>query len=127
LRAKVSAAIAPRKVDLAVDSVGGVLFAQVVALLGYGGKISVVGRSAGPVPEFNTGTLFFRRNRIGGVAVGDYTAESARAAWTAIVRRMAEAGARPIVDNVFPFDQVGAAFARLAQGPMGKVVVLVAG
>ena len=127
LRAKVSAAIAPQKVDLAVDNVGGALFAQVVALLGYAGKISVVGRSAGPVPEFNTGTLFFRRNRIGGVAVGDYSAESAHAAWTEIVRRLAESGARPVVDGVFPFDQVVEAFARLAQAPMGKVVVRVAG
>lgn len=127
LRAKVSAAIAPKKVDLAVDSVAGPLFSQVVALLGYGGKISVVGRSAGPVPEFNTGTLFFRRNRIGGVAVGDYTAETAHKAWDEIVRRLARTGARPVIDNVFPFEQVKEAFARLAEGPMGKVLIRVAG
>jgi NADPH2:quinone reductase len=96
-------------------------------MLGYAGKISVVGRSAGPVPEFNTGTLFFRRNRIGGVAVGDYTAETAHTAWTEIVRRLAEAGMRPVIDGVFPFEQVIAAFGRLAQGPMGKVVVRIAG
>jgi NADPH2:quinone reductase len=127
LRAKVMKAIQPKRVDLAVDNVGGPLFAQVVAMLGYAGKISVVGRSGGPVPEFNTGTLFFRRNRIGGVAVGDYTAETARTAWDEIVRRMAKAGARPVVDGVFPFEQVVAAFGRLAQGPMGKVVVRIAG
>jgi hypothetical protein len=28
---------------------------------------------------------------------------------------------------VFPFEQVGEAFGRLAQGPMGKVVVRIAG
>ena len=127
LRAKVAAAIAPGKVDLVVDSVGGVLFAQVVAMLGYAGKISVVGRSGGAVPEFNTGTLFFRRNRIGGVAVGDYTPETAQPAWREIVRRLAESGARPVIDEVFPFDQVIPAFERLAQAPMGKVVVRIAG
>jgi NADPH2:quinone reductase len=127
LRTKVAAAIAPRKVDLAVDNVGGVLFAQVVAMLGYGGKISVVGRSGGAVPEFNTGTLFFRRNRIGGVAVADYTLESAQTVWTEIVRRMGEAGKRPVVDRVFPFEEAVSAFARLAEGPMGKVLVRVAG
>jgi NADPH2:quinone reductase len=127
LRAKVMAAIAPDKVDLAVDSVGGALFAQVIAMLGYAGRISVVGRSGGAVPEFNTGTLFFRRNRIGGVAVGDYTADTARTAWIEIVRRMEQAGSRPVIDGVFPFDQVVAAFGRLAQGPMGKVVVRIAG
>jgi NADPH2:quinone reductase len=121
------AAIAPKRVDLAVDNVGGALFAQVIAMLGYGGKISVVGRSAGAVPEFNTGTLFFRRNRIGGVAVADYTPEAAQTVWREIVRRMAESGRRPVVDRVFPFEDVLGAFARLAEGPMGKVVVRIAG
>ena len=44
------AAIAPKKVDLAVDNVGGVLFNEVVAMLGLDGRISVVGRSGGVVP-----------------------------------------------------------------------------
>ena len=127
LRAKVMAAIAPKKIDIAVDMVGGALFAQVVAMLGYGGKISVVGRSGGAVPEFNTGTLFFRRNRIGGVAVADYTPESAQKVWKEIVQRMAESGKRPVVDRVFPFEEVKDAFERLAEGPMGKVVVRVGG
>ena len=127
LRNKVSAAIAPKKVDIAVDSIGGALFPQIVAMLGYGGKISVVGRSAGPVPEFNTGTLFFRRNRIGGVAVHDYTPESAQKVWKEIVGRLAEAGKRPVIDHVFPFEEVIPAFHRLAEGPMGKVVIRVAG
>ena len=127
LRNKVMKAIAPRKVDLVVDSVAGPLFAQIVAMLGYGGKISVVGRSGGPVPEFNTGTLFYRRNRIGGVAVGDYTPETAHVAWKQIVGRMAETGARPVIDHIFPFEQTIEAFQRLAEGPMGKVLVRVAG
>ena len=127
LRKSVQAAIAPRKVDLVVDSVGGPVFNQVVAMLGYGGRISVVGRSGGPVPEFNTASLFFRRNRIGGVAVGDYTPESAQAAWKEIAGRLDAIGRRPVVDGIFAFEDVKPAFARLAQGPMGKVLVRVAG
>jgi NADPH2:quinone reductase len=127
LRKAVAAAIAPKKVDLAVDTVAGPLFNEVVAMLGYGGRVSVVGRSGGAVPELNTATLFFRRNRIGGVSVGDYAPEAAQAAWSEIVRRLETAGKRPVVDRVFPFEEVKAAFARLAEGPMGKVVVRVAG
>jgi NADPH2:quinone reductase len=127
LRNQVMAAIAPRKVDLAVDLIAGALFPQLVAMLGYAGKISLVGRSAGPVPEFNTGTLFFKRNRIGGVAVGDYTPEAAQIDWKEIVQRMAAAGVRPVVDQVFPFEDALKAFERLAEGPMGKVLVQVAG
>jgi NADPH2:quinone reductase len=123
LRKKISAAIAPQKVDLVVDNVGGALFNQVVTLLGYGGRVSVVGRSAGAVPDFNTAALFFKRNRIGGVAVGDYTPETARPAWAEIVHRLAESGQRPVVDQIFPFEHVKAAFARLDEGPMGKVLV----
>jgi NADPH2:quinone reductase len=122
----VTAALSPRKVDLAVDSVGGVLLPQVVALLGYGGRISVVGRSGGPVPEFNTSTLFFRRIRMGGVSVGDYTPQAALAAWENIVGRLDAMGQRPQVDTIVPFEEVKRGFARLAQGPMGKVLVQVA-
>jgi len=125
MRKLAAAAIAPKKVDLVVDNVGGALFNQVVALLGYAGKISVVGRSGGAVPEFNTAALFFRRNRIGGVAVGDYTPETAQADFREITARLERTGMRPVVDSVLPFENVKAAFARLDQGPMGKVLVKV--
>ncbi len=125
LRKAVSAAIAPRKVDIAVDNVGADLFNQVIGLLGYGGRVSVVGRSGGAVPEFNTGMLFFKRNRIGGVAVSDYTAEQAHAAWAQIIRRLNVTGQKPVIDKIFPFEDVKPAFERLAEGPMGKVLVRV--
>lgn len=127
LRKNVATALAPRKVDIVVDNVGGDLFNQVIAMLGYGGRISVVGRSGGPVPEFNTATLFFRRNRIGGVAVADFTPESAQATWKQMVDRLDRMGKRPVVDKIFPFEDVKGAFARLNEGPMGKVLVRVAG
>ncbi len=125
LRRKVAAALAPDKLDLAVDNVGGPLFNQLVAMLGNRGRISVVGRSGGTVPEFNTATLFFRRNRIGGVSVGSYSPPEAQAAWREIVSRLRAIDRLPVVDRVFAFEDVKAAFARLAASPMGKVVVRV--
>lgn len=123
----VLASISPKHADVAVDNVGGALFHQVVAMLGYGGRISVVGRSGGTVPEFNTATLFFRRIRIGGVSVGDYTAGEAQSVWKEVVGRLDAMGRRPVIDIVLPFEEVKPAFVRLAQGPMGKVLVRVAG
>ena len=114
-----------RKVDLAIDSVGGTLFPHLIATLGDRGRVSVVGRLAGEVPQFNTATLFFRRIRIGGVAVGAYTNQESRQAWKACLDLMNRTGARPLIDHVFPFDQLLAAFERLAQGPMGKVLLKV--
>lgn len=122
----VSAAISPKKIDLAIDCVGGKLLPQAIALLGYGGKISIVGRSGGPVLELNTATLLFRRIRIGGVSVGDYTAQAAQTSWKEIVDRLNVTGQRPQVDSIVSFEEIKKGFARLAQGPMGKVVVRVA-
>lgn len=123
----VKAAISPKRVDLVVDSVGGALLTPVIALLGYGGRISVVGRSGGTVPEFNTASLFFRRIRMGGVSVGDYSAQAAQEAWQEIVDRLDAIGQRPQVDSIVPFEGVRRGFMRLGEGPMGKVLVRVAG
>ncbi|HMZ53088.1 MAG TPA: hypothetical protein PK988_12565, partial [Candidatus Sumerlaeota bacterium] len=63
------------------------------------------------------------RLRMGGVAVGTYGAAEARKSWDHIVRLLNNTGARPLVDSVFPFAQLPKAFARLAEGPLGKVLL----
>lgn len=122
-RKKLADFLGKRKVDLAIDSVGGTLFPQLIATLGDHGRISVVGRLAGEVPQFNTASLFFRRLRIGGVAVGAYTNEESRHAWDASVELLNKTGARPLVDEIFPFEELPAAFEKLAKGPLGKVLI----
>jgi len=117
--------IAPRRIDLAVDNVAGPAFADVIAAMGDRGKVSVVGREAGEVPRFNTGTLFFRRLRIGGVAVGAYSASESQEAWANVVKLLDKTGARPVVDSVFAFEDLPKAFAKLREGPMGKVLLRV--
>jgi NADPH2:quinone reductase len=119
------ATLAPRRIDLAIDNIGGKLLPEVIDLLGDHGRVSAVGRLAGPVPDFNTASLFFRRLRLGGVAVGAYSSAESQAAWQEVLRLLSSAGARPLVDAVFPFEDLPKAFARLAQGPMGKVVLQV--
>ena len=113
----------PRRVDLAIDNIGGELLPQLIETLGQRGRVSIVGRLAGPVPQFNSASLIFRRLRLGGVAVGAYGAADGQAAWRNVVTALAKSGARPLVDHVFPFDQLPAAFERLAKGPMGKVLL----
>ena len=114
---------APRRTSLAVDNIGGKLLPEVIDTLGDQGRVSLVGRLAGPVPEFNTATLFFRRIQLGGVAVGAYTNTETREAWGQILNLLSKTGARPIVDNIYPLDQLLLAFERLAKGPMGKVLI----
>jgi NADPH2:quinone reductase len=125
-RESLKSLLAPRRVHLAIDNVGGKLFAELLDTLGDEGKVSVVGRLAGPVPNFNTAALLFRRLRVGGIAVGAYTNAESREAWGQVLELLHRTGARPLVDEVFAFDQLPAAFERLAKGPMGKVLVRVA-
>ena len=124
-RHSVKTRFARRRVDLAIDNIGGKLLPEVIDTLGDFGKVSLAGRLGGPVPNFNTATLFFRRLRLGGVAVGAYTNAESRAAWQEVLALLGQTGARPLVDSVWPFEQLPKAFERLAQGPMGKVLLRV--
>jgi NADPH2:quinone reductase len=125
-RLAVKKALGSRRVDLAIDNIGGALLPEVIDTLGDAGKVSLVGRLAGPVPSFNTAVLFFRRIRLGGVAVGANTNTESRAGWQQVLALLARTKARPLVDSIIPFEQLPEAFARLAAGPMGKVLLKIA-
>jgi NADPH2:quinone reductase len=112
-------------VDLIIDNIAGELFNTVIDTLAYAGRISVIGMLGGSVPNFNTAKLLFRRARIGGVLVSDYKGEEARRVWPEIVALMRRINARPAIDSVFPLEQLKEAFAKLAQGPLGKVLLQV--
>jgi len=122
-RKKLKAELGARRVDLAIDNIGGELFSQMIETLGENGRVSCVGRLAGPVPQFNTASLFFRRLQIRGVGVYSYKPAESAAIWPQIVARMATKNYKPLVDSVFDFEQLPAAFERLAAGPMGKVLL----
>ena len=124
-RKRAKAFLGERRVDLVIDNIGGTLLPETIDLLGMNGRVSTVGRLAGPVPHFNTASLFFRRVQIRGVAVGTYSPAECRSAWEDVLKLMSRANARPQVDRLFPFDQLPQAFERLAEGPMGKVLLKV--
>ena len=121
--AKLKQSLHPKRVDLAVENIGGAGFVQVVETLGPNGKVSVVGQLAGLVPNFNLASLLFRRLRVGGVALSTYKPAESRAAWHATVDLLGRTGAKPVVDRVFAFEELPAAFERLEEGPIGKVVL----
>ncbi len=113
-------------VDLAIDNIGGTLLPDVIDTLGQNGRVSLVGRLAGPVPQFNTAALFFRRLKLGGVAVGTYANVEAHAAWIEVLRLLSRTGAparRPRLRLRRPPRRLRPP----AAGPMGKVLVRVRG
>ena len=73
--------------------------------------------------EYQCDECGVRQSRVGGVHVGDYQAGEARAAWETVLGLLRKTGATPQVDSVWEFEKLPEAFARLAAGPMGKVVL----
>jgi NADPH2:quinone reductase len=113
----------PGRVQLAIDNIGGEGFNHILEVMAERGRISSIGRLAGPVPSFNTAALYSRRLRIGGVFIAAYTNEEAQAAWRGVLQTLAKTGAKPLIDHVFKLEEVPVAFARLKEGPMGKVLI----
>jgi NADPH2:quinone reductase len=124
-RKKIKELTGGKRANLAIDNIGGSLFSDVIDSLDHNGKVACIGRLAGPVPQFNTASLFFRRITIKGVHVGDFTPPQAQAAWAATLKRLDGACVRPIVDRIFPFERLIDGFEHLRQGPLGKVLLAV--
>jgi len=59
------------------------------------------------------------------VAVHAYTVAEARSAWGEVLSLLNRTGAKPLIDSVHPFENLKDAFAQLARGPMGKVLIRV--
>jgi NADPH:quinone reductase-like Zn-dependent oxidoreductase len=114
------------KVDLVIDNIGGELLGEILDVLGHGGRVSLVGRLAGRcrsstprrcssiAPSSAACSWRLLGNRIaGGVARPRRHARPGRAA----------AGRRPRVR----VRRLPAAFERLKEGPIGKVLLRVGG
>jgi NADPH2:quinone reductase len=127
LDARVKDAMKGGRADVVVENLGGSYLQTSINACAERGRIAQVGLLAGLTSEIVVGTLLFKRVRVEGVSVGGYTAEEAQAAWKGIVETLDKAGAKPVVDAVFPMDEVQEAFARLRGGHIGKVLVNTAG
>jgi NADPH:quinone reductase len=119
----VHAALNDGRADIVVENLAGPFLQKSINMTGHKGRICIMGLLAGLSSEIIIGTFMFKRIHLIGIAVGDYTAAEAQERWSRIVEALDETGRRPIVDRIFPFDQVQTAFAYLAKGPMGKVLI----
>ncbi|HVD09774.1 MAG TPA: zinc-binding dehydrogenase, partial [Gaiellaceae bacterium] len=104
-------------VDAVVDSVGGASWAGALRALRPGGRLVSFGDTAGEVAEVELAQVFLSWIRIQGTTMG-----SPRE-FDALLRHVAEARWRPVVDSVFPLRDAAAAHERLdAADRFGKVV-----
>ncbi len=109
--------------DLVIEHLGGKRLAEHLAMANMNGRIMVIGLLAGRAAELDLGMLLFKQVRIEGVHVGKFAPAEAQEAWKKVVAALDGAGARPVIDRVFSMEQVQEAFARLAGGHLGKVLV----
>lgn len=103
--------------DLALDSVGGDTFTQLIGLARPGARIVVFGSTAGPVNNLVLPRLFFKQVDIRGTTMGS------PADFAQMLAFVTEHQVRPVIDRVLDLDQVGEAEMLMERGELfGKVV-----
>ena len=107
-----------RGVDLIFDSVGSPTIARSLQAIARGGRIVVIGATAGSKAEIELRTLFWRQASIRGSTM------ASAAEFAAMLHELTEGRLRPVIDSVHPFENAREAFLRLtAPDLFGKVVV----
>lgn len=116
-------ALGDARVDVVIENLSGPYLQSSLNLLAERGRIAVVGLLSRFTAELILGSLIFKRARIEGVAIGGSTFEEGQETWRKILACLSRTGARPIIDSEHAMVDVPQAFARLAAGPMGKVLI----
>jgi NADPH:quinone reductase len=117
-------------VDVVLDPVGGDRFTDSLRSLREGGRLVVVGFTAGSIPEVRVNRLLLNNVEIVGAGWGGYVMgkPEVNRAHGAEMTRLIEAGVvKPIVGARFPLERASEALELLgARGALGKIVLDVA-
>ena len=118
VQAAVKEATGGHGADVVVEHVGEATWKQSLNLAAYEGRITVCGATTGPNPPAQLHRVWWKQLSILGSTMG--TAEDFAGAYDLI----ASGRARPVVDQVFPLEEIRAAHERLEAGEqLGKIVL----
>jgi NADPH:quinone reductase-like Zn-dependent oxidoreductase len=110
-----------RGVDQVIEVGGAGTLTRSFGAIRVGGKISLIGGLSGPATELNPGLISARRANVQGISVGSTQM------FEAMNRAIAANGIKPVIDKVFGFDEVQAAYKHMTSGAhFGKIVIRVA-
>jgi putative PIG3 family NAD(P)H quinone oxidoreductase len=117
-------------VNVILDLVGGAYLSANLNALAMKGRLMFVGTTAGASAELNLGIVMSKRLRLRGTVLRARSLEEkARAMrrFAAQVVPLLESGrVRPLIDRVYPMDEVSAAHARMESNEsFGKIVLLI--
>src|SRR5215218_168186 len=114
-------------VDVVLDPVGGDRFTDSLRSLHEGGRVVVVGFTAGEIPEVKVNRLLLNNTEVVGAGWGAYVmgkAEVNRQIGGEVNRLVDEGFVRPIVGGRFPLEQASEALELIdGRGATGKVVL----
>jgi zinc-binding alcohol dehydrogenase/oxidoreductase len=118
VKATVKEATAGRGADIVIEHVGEATWKSSLDVAAPGGRIAVCGATTGPNPPANLHRIWWKQLSILGSTMG--TAEDFAGAYELV----ATGRARPVVDHVFPLEEIQAAHARMESGEqLGKIVL----
>jgi NADPH:quinone reductase len=114
-------------VDIVVDPVGGDRFTDSLRSLRRGGRLLVVGFTAGDIPTVKVNRLLLRNTEVVGAAWGEWAMgdpDFMREQWAELTDDIAAGRLAPPVSAVYPLAEASAAVGELAERRVtGKVVV----
>ena len=124
---KEAKALSDGGVDLVLDPVGGDRFTDSLRALAEGGRVVVVGFTAGEIPEVKVNRLLLRNTEVIGAGWGAYVMpkpDVAREIGERINAMVADGAVRPLVGARFSLEQAADALRLIdGRGATGKVVV----
>jgi zinc-binding alcohol dehydrogenase/oxidoreductase len=116
--AKVRELTAGTGMDIVVEHIGEATWKSSLQVAKSGGRIVVCGATSGPNPPAQLHRIFWKQLSILGSTMGT------RADFAAVLDLVATGRAKPVVDRVFPLDDVRAAHEHLESGAqLGKIVL----
>lgn len=107
-------------INVIIDGEGGETFSKSIELINYGGRIVCYGSSSGKTSSIPMARLFWKQLKIFGSTMGspDDFAE--------MIKFINENKIIPVVDEIFPLENIAEAFLKLNDGKQfGKIVVAV--
>ncbi|HCM94645.1 MAG TPA: Zn-dependent oxidoreductase [Glutamicibacter sp.] len=110
----------PERVDLVIETVGEATWAHSLRCLKPGGAIVIAGATSGTSPEADLGRIFYQQLRVIG-STGSTRDETA-----AMVDFVERHQLRPVIDRVYPLDEIHLGFQAMIDGGLsGKVVIAI--
>jgi putative PIG3 family NAD(P)H quinone oxidoreductase len=119
-----------RDVDVVLDHVGALYLAKDLQVMRTGGRVVIIGSMGGEkIAEIDVSSLLMKRQQIIGSMLRARSADEKARIVEAFIARFGEdlrnGRIRPVIDSVFPIDQVAEAHRRMTGDHFGKIVLRV--